>query len=220
MTIRHFTHLLVGNRTFVVPYLVILAFGTIVLQLYSKAEVFYLINETRSPIADVLFTGLTQIGSALFGVIAVIIVCFINFGKALKMALILIITGLITQILKKLVFSEALRPSLLLSRDNYPKTAENVALDMFYSFPSGHTASAFAVCFTACLISSNKKWGLLFFIIAASVGYSRIYLGQHFFSDVYFGSLEGFFIAAFLWVILDRYLKGEWMQKSLWPGSN
>ena len=220
MTIRHFTHLLVANRTFVVPYLISLALGTIVLQLWSKAEVFYLINGTRSAFADVLFTYLTQIGSALFGVIVVIIVGFINFGKALKMALIVIITGLITQILKKLVFSEALRPSLLLSRDNYPMTADNVALDMFYSFPSGHTASAFAVCFTACLISSNKKWGLVFFTIAALVGYSRIYLGQHFFADVYFGSLEGFFSAAFVWVVLDRYLKGAWMKKSFWPGNN
>lgn len=219
MTIRHFTHILVFNRTFVIPYLILLAFGTITLQFWSKPEAFYFINGTRSAFADVFFTYITYIGSGLFGLMAVIVLSFINFGKAIKVALILITTGLITQILKKLVFPEALRPSLLLSRDNFPQTAENVALDMFYSFPSGHTSSAFAICFAVCLISSNKKWGVVLFIVAVLVGYSRIYLGQHFFTDVYFGSLVGFFTAAFLWLLLDRYLQGSWMQKSLWPAN-
>lgn len=219
MTIRHFTHAMVTNRAFVVPYLISLVFGTIVLQFWSKPEVFYLINGTRSVFADVFFKYFTYIGTRFFCVLTVAFLVFINFGKALKMALILISTGLITQIMKKLVFSEALRPSLMLSRDNYPHTAENVALEMFYSFPSGHTSTAFALCFALCLMISNKKWGVLLFTVAALVGYSRIYLGQHFFVDVYFGSLVGFFTAAFVWIVLERYLRGSWMQKSLWPGS-
>jgi membrane-associated phospholipid phosphatase len=59
------------------------------------------------------------------------------------------------------------------------------------SFPSGHTAGAFCLfCFLAILLPPRyKAWGLLFFVLALAVGYSRMYLAAHFFIDVYVGSI-------------------------------
>jgi membrane-associated phospholipid phosphatase len=59
------------------------------------------------------------------------------------------------------------------------------------SFPSGHTACAFAIWITIAIGSSNRAIQGLCIFIAAMVGWSRIYLGQHFLEDVLAGSIIG-----------------------------
>lgn len=58
-----------------------------------------------------------------------------------------------------------------------------------YSFPSGHSAAAFttAVTMTGIIPSAAAFW----FVLALLVGYSRIYLGVHYPSDVMAGSVIG-----------------------------
>lgn len=58
-----------------------------------------------------------------------------------------------------------------------------------YSFPSGHTATAF---FLAVVLSAVFTEILhVLFLLAASVGTSRIYLERHYLSDAVAGSLLG-----------------------------
>jgi membrane-associated phospholipid phosphatase len=60
-----------------------------------------------------------------------------------------------------------------------------------YSFPSGHTSLAFATA--GSLSIQFKKWYVTVpaYLWAASVGYSRIYLGVHYPSDVLAGAAVG-----------------------------
>ncbi len=64
------------------------------------------------------------------------------------------------------------------------------------SFPSGHTIGAFALYTVLAMIFAERRprFGILFALLGASVGISRIFLFQHFLADVMFGALLGILV--------------------------
>lgn len=58
-----------------------------------------------------------------------------------------------------------------------------------YSFPSTHATIAFAAAFI--LSQKHKKYTAFYYSLAALIAFSRIYLGQHFPSDVVGGVVIG-----------------------------
>jgi len=73
------------------------------------------------------------------------------------------------------------------------------------SFPSGHSEGAFSFfCFLSLLLPAKYRFfGLLFFMLALMVAYSRIYLAAHFFEDIYTGSLIGAFTTTLLFAVMN-----------------
>lgn len=61
-----------------------------------------------------------------------------------------------------------------------------------YSFPSGHTAIAFAAS-VPVFILSNKKLGIIMLVLSVLMGLSRIYVCVHYPSDVIGGAFAGIF---------------------------
>lgn len=93
------------------------------------------------------------------------------------------ITTVATTALKAII--KRPRPYVTYS-DIYPD-----AIDDSYSFPSGHTSIAFSTATSLALI--YKKWYITIpaYAWATGVGYSRMYLGQHYPSDVLAGAATG-----------------------------
>ena len=78
-----------------------------------------------------------------------------------------------------------------------------------YSFPSGHTFTAFFLATT--IFIRWRKWGYIALPLAFMVGFSRIYLGAHYFSDVLVGGILGvgvaianFFICKLIYSRLEK----------------
>ena len=58
-----------------------------------------------------------------------------------------------------------------------------------FSFPSGHTMTAFSIALVVSYFYPNLEWPMYF--LAVSIGLSRIVLGMHFLSDVLAGAVLG-----------------------------
>ena len=71
-----------------------------------------------------------------------------------------------------------------------------------FSFPSGHTAHAFAFSVVIFLMLS-RKWGMFALVFAFLMGFTRLYVGVHYPTDVIAAALIGT-VMAFLSVFVVR----------------
>ncbi len=74
-----------------------------------------------------------------------------------------------------------------------------------YSFPSGHTLASFESAVT--ILFYHKGWGMAALILAALIGFSRMYLFVHFPTDVLAGALLGIGIALIVRKGMSKYRK-------------
>lgn len=94
------------------------------------------------------------------------------------------INVIVTQSLKKIVGRQ--RPY-----NEYPGFISYYHFEKDSSFPSGHTSNAFAVATTLSL--TYKKWYVIApaYLWAVGNGYARLYLGQHYPTDILAGAAVG-----------------------------
>lgn len=175
---------------------------------YEEEELFRAINSNHSPVLDSFFYWISFVGS--FTVIGPVLLglCLLKY-KSWKyfslFAFTQLLPLLINQILK-LSFAH-LRPSVVFGQESWFHYVEGLKLHSGLSFPSGHTAGAFSffTLLSILLIERNKYWAISFFILAVLVGYSRIYLGQHFFVDVFAGSIVGTTLTLIVFILWKNF---------------
>lgn len=177
---------------FLVPFGLFLLCTETVLFLNSKDVVHLSINRHYSAFGDRIMPYVTLAADGY--TIAVLVLLLIGwnrkFGAITGIAVLL--ASAITQLLKHTVFSGEPRPKLFFMNTNAPiRFVPNVENYLFDSFPSGHTTAAFAFYFCLVFAVKNNYLKSALFLFALLIGFSRVYLSQHFLNDVLFGSLIG-----------------------------
>ena len=77
----------------------------------------------------------------------------------------------------------------------------------YHAFPSGHVVASTA--FFAVLVFANRRIGLPCLAIPILIGFSRLYLGAHYLSDVVCAAVLGILCAFLVWRIGNRKSKIE-----------
>ncbi len=150
---------------------------------------------------DHFFKLVTHLGDGLFAILIAVITLFFNVKKSLYILFSYIFASLTTSIIKNYIYIDTCRPSFAFEffvREPL-KLVEGVEMNIFNSFPSGHSTSAFAVFISLMFLSDNFFMKLLWLLIAFLAAYSRTYLSQHWLVDIYFGSLIGFSFSIFFY---------------------
>jgi membrane-associated phospholipid phosphatase len=191
------------NRAFFIGFIAFVIVADYILLIDTKEDGFILLNPWHNRFFDDFFIFYTNLGDGFFCAgIALLLFIFKKKFLSLMVFSSYAISGIIAQGLKYFILEA--RPAVYLKDSTYRHFIENITLNNLHSFPSGHTASAFAMAGVLSFAATNKKYSLLFFTLALLVGYSRMYLGQHFLDDVLAGAVIGFLTAICCWLYFDK----------------
>jgi membrane-associated phospholipid phosphatase len=207
--------LIKANRCFFIPYLVFLVFCGILLASFSKSQLHILSNEANSPFFDTFFKYATNLGDGAVIAVLFIILLFVSYRYAFAFLTGSLVTALVVNLFKKVIFHNMYRPSKYFELYETYKLhlVEGVKMHSLQSFPSGHTATAFNLFLMMALMIKNNMLKFIFFIMAALVAYSRVYISQHFLMDITVGSVIGVVIMILAFVWFQTFNK-NWLDKS------
>ncbi|KKP86701.1 MAG: Phosphoesterase PA-phosphatase related protein, partial [candidate division CPR3 bacterium GW2011_GWE2_35_7] len=150
------------------------------------------IYSLRTPFLTILMNVITYFGSSVVIFITTVFIILVSFRKHRKEAIFFIFTlfmGITINFFLKLIF-QIPRPNIA------PLIVENT-----YSYPSGHAMNSLVLYGTVSYLTyryfHNKKLEAIVItvsmVLVFLIGFSRIYLGVHYLSDVVAGYIAGFF---------------------------
>jgi len=164
--------------------------------------VFYVINNSCSNFTfDKVMPVISIIGSNAFLALAALVI-IILVGRQKKIAGVILMAGLTLS-----YYSVGILKALI-SRPRPIVTLEGVNCIVGqggFSFPSGHSTYAFMAAFILSAFFGRKY---LFFLAAALIAFSRVYVGVHYPSDVISGAALGLGIG-YLLVSVVGYVKKD-----------
>jgi len=175
------------GKYFLLPWLFFFIAGICAVLLFGKADLHVALNMRQPRSADSFFKIVTLFGEGLSMGMAMFYLLFRSRYGAFFLATSWLSSVVMIQILKQ--FFDALRPASVFKDTDLIYFVEGVTYRFSHSFPSGHTGDVFSVCFALTLLSARPKFGFALFIPAILVGYSRVFLSQHFLEDILAGSL-------------------------------
>lgn len=199
---------------FYIPYLLFVMTLVLLIGCNEKANLHLWITSFNSPAADVFFHYYTFVGDWIPYAVAGGLL-FYRYRVALFILISQLATGLISIIIKQ-TWNEP-RP-ILYFKENFPTIQLHQIvgehLHSSHSFPSGHTITAFSFFLALSFFTKRTTIHLFYFILAVLVGYSRIYLSQHFEIDVLAGSLIGVSVTILCKYYFDK-IPVKWADGSL-----
>ena len=168
--------------------------GTTVLEAITQAEFFILdfIQQIKNPFWDSVFLFFTRLGNGAFiWILVAIIMLFLKkYRKTgiLIMVSIAVVSVVFTLIVKNLVARE--RPYTVLGVPLlFDAYLAGIPESDTFSFPSGHSVCSFVGA--TCIFLRHKYIGIISYVLAFLISFSRLYMYVHFPSDVLFGAVFG-----------------------------
>ncbi len=200
------------NRIFLLLYVLILIVGLISILYYSKADIHQFLNSIHSPFFDKFFKYITYLGSGITAGIAAIFLLFVRLRYSIILSVSAVTSGVVAQLLKRFLFSGCERPVVYFREIAELYYVPGIDLHTHFSFPSGHSVTAFIIFGLLAFISEKEPIKISALLVSFIISYSRVYLSQHFLVDILAGSFLGMItILFFYWYF--HTLKATWLNK-------
>jgi len=200
---------------FYIPYLIFIIVLALLLITNEKAELHLLLAGNHNAFGDIFFKYFTEIGGSFPFIVAGLLLFY-----KYRATLFIMVSGTFASIFLhsiKRIYNMP-RPKTFFA-ENFPDMVlpmvDGVRVHSWHSFPSGHSTAAFSFFLCLALMTKNKMLQFLYCITAILTAYSRIYLQQHFTSDVLAGAIIGGLSTTLCYIfIFDKY-KMNWANGSL-----
>ncbi len=194
-------------RFYSYSYWIVVIVGALLWLTKTSPGIFLIVNKWLVP-AGVTFMNLyTNLGEGWFFLLMLLLLLVKSKKWAFAGLLSFAVSSGIAQLLKYR-FGTVPRPANYFAIIHVPiQVPESVHVLQWQSFPSGHTISAFALALLVTGLSRNHLIQLAVLALAIGVGFSRMYLCQHFYRDVFVGMIIGTESAAFTLILINYYLK-------------
>lgn len=186
---------------FLASWVVFLMLGIIIYSGFEHGSFFLWINDHHSAFFDAYFVFFSRIGDGEYFGYLLILLGLWKLKYLITGATGFLAGGAVVHILKR-VF-DLPRPTAYYYGVEL-NLVEGVKTYTQHSFPSGHSASGFAIFLFLSIICKSRILSFIFFFLALMVGFSRIYLAQHFFADVYVGAIIGVVFMLWIYVVWER----------------
>jgi membrane-associated phospholipid phosphatase len=182
--------------------------------LVSPVEGVIAVNSIHSPFFDFFFTFLTNMGNGFILVPFVIMLCFRNISMAIGLIVSAVMEGIIVSLSKRILFRMASRPITMLDHSSV-HMVPGVDIHTAMTFPSGHTVTIFGLCIYLALCYRNNFVTVVLVLFASLVAISRVYLLQHFVTDIAAGALIGTLAGVLTYHWIEQTKKPRWMNLRL-----
>lgn len=192
------------NLSFIIVYLVFLIPSILLIIVFSKQQIHLTLNRYYSNFADFAFLYLTFLGSGLIAIILALILLLVKLRYFLITVLSFTSSSLVVQILKRIIFYDIDRPAEYFKNIVDLHLVAGQQILRHFSFPSGHSATIFAICFSLSYFIKNQYLKVVLAVIAILVAFSRVYLSQHFLIDIVFGSIIGVVFSIISILVIDN----------------
>ncbi len=182
-------------RIIFILQLALIAAGAILCQLNSNNTLQLQLNQYHTPFLDAIARLGTHLGDGLFALIISLV--FIVFLKKKSIPYLFIIWGssIVAQLLKN-IYGPTPRPIEFFKQVPTVYYVPDVIILHSFSFPSGHTATAFGLALALSFYFNNKYVTCVSLLIACFVAFTRVYLMQHFIVDVVIGMIVAMLIGS------------------------
>lgn len=199
----------------ILGYAIFFIGGGLFLLMTTKPESFLILASFHTPFLDGLMRNWTHLGNGITALVFALLIGFRKIRWGVYFLITYAFSGVLVQILKRHVFADVVRPLKYFS-DLGQEIAlvPGVSVYQYNSFPSGHTATAFALFVGIAMLVKNKIVQAVCLILAIGVAYSRVYLAQHFPADVIAGSLIGVVTAWAFYAYVSRW-QSAWLDRPL-----
>ena len=210
------------NAVFISLSLILAIVLGLALLYIPKGELHLLLCDRHTPARDIFYRYYTHLAEWFPYVVCVLLLLFSRIGDGVCASAAMIFSAMTTQLFKHII--NAPRPVTWFEQhlpDIQLPLVEGVQMNYWFSFPSGHTTSFFALALVVSIVATNHNsqitnhklqiaLQIILVFLAALGAYSRIYLSQHFSADVFAGIIVGVLISILSYAIFMRFEHKKW----------